>query len=450
MIHDVLIRDGLIAASEGLKAADVGIRDEVIAAIGEDLPGKAVREIQAAGCWILPGGYDSHVHFNDPGRPGWETSWHGSRALAAGGFTMYSDMPLNSIPLTLDGASFDAKLEATRGRAFVDYSFWGGLTPDNLDKLEELAERGVVGFKAFLCNSGIDEFRPVDQETLYRGLRIAAQHDLPVFLHAEDEALINERIHTLGSSGGYREFLATRPEEAETRAVEAVIETLRSAGGRVHIAHVSSPEVVRLVARAKHEGLNITLETVPQYLAFDQSIFSSVGGFAKSCPPIRSRESQEELWKLLLQGDIDSVSSDHSPSDASLKQRDNFFEIWGGVSGCQSTLNTLISEGVHQRRLSVEALCRLIAGNPRKLLRMPGPAFIEIGSQADLTILDPEVTFTLREDDLYYKNQFSLFTGMRFKGQVQTTLNRGHVVYDREVFSEVPEGRFIRPTKNDV
>lgn len=136
MIHDVLIRDGLIAASEGLKAADVGIRDEVIAAIGEDLPGKAVREIQAAGCWILPGGYDSHVHFNDPGRPGWETSWHGSRALAAGGFTMYSDMPLNSIPLTLDGASFDAKLEATRGRAFVDYSFWGGLTPDNLDKLE--------------------------------------------------------------------------------------------------------------------------------------------------------------------------------------------------------------------------------------------------------------------------------------------------------------------------
>lgn len=448
--YDLLIRGGRIATPEGLRPADVGIRDEVIAAVGEELTGTAARVLDARDRWILPGGYDSHVHFNDPGRTGWETAWHGSRALAAGGFTLYTDMPLNSIPLTLDGASFDAKLEATRGRSFVDYSFWGGLTPDNLDHLEELAERGVVGFKAFLCSSGIDDFRPIDQEDLYRGLQIAQQYDLPVFLHAEDDDLVRTLAQAAGGSGGYEAFLAARPEAAEVRAVTQVIETLRAAGGRIHIAHVSAPEVVHLVTQARAEGLGITCETVPQYLMFDQSVFARAGGFAKSCPPIRSAETREALWSLLMAGEIDCVSSDHSPSDASLKIRDDFFAIWGGISGCQTTLNALLTEGVHGRGLTVEKLAALVAANPRRLFRMPGAAAVAVDQPADLVLVDPDAGFTLRDEDLYYKNPFSLFTGMTFRGRVETTLNRGSLVYDRGSFPEIPTGRFIRPARGRV
>src|SRR5688572_21143091 len=169
MPFDLLIRNAKVVTPDGVADLDIAIENERIAELSQTIRGTAKEEIDATGLHVFPGLIDPHVHFNEPGRTHWEGFSTGSSALAAGGGTCFFDMPLNSSPPTLDGESFDLKLAAARANSFTDFALWGGLTPGNLDKLEELAERGVVGFKAFMCDSGIDDYARADDLTLYRG-----------------------------------------------------------------------------------------------------------------------------------------------------------------------------------------------------------------------------------------------------------------------------------------
>ena len=150
----MIIRGGTVVTAHGVEKADIAIAGEQIVAVGLNLPGDG-EEIDASGLHVLPGGIDSHVHFNEPGRTEWEDIAHGSAALAAGGYTTFIDMPLNNLPVTIDAEAFDLKLSAMKRSSKVDFGLWGGLVPGNLDQLEPLFERGVVGFKAFMCPSGI-------------------------------------------------------------------------------------------------------------------------------------------------------------------------------------------------------------------------------------------------------------------------------------------------------
>ncbi|MFW5842705.1 MAG: amidohydrolase family protein, partial [Spirochaetota bacterium] len=179
----MLIRGGTVVTPEGLRISDVAVEGGRIVEVAPEISGgnrAGTREIDARGLHLFPGVVDAHVHFNDPGRAHWEGVATGSAALAAGGGTVFVDMPLNSSPPTLDGPSFDAKRAACEGNSFTDFALYGGLTPANLDSMEELAERGVAGFKAFMCPSGIDDFEWADDVTLYRGMEIAARLGLPV------------------------------------------------------------------------------------------------------------------------------------------------------------------------------------------------------------------------------------------------------------------------------
>ena len=203
-----MVRGGTVVTPSGTLAADVGVLDGAIAAIAPELEGRA-RELDASGLHVFPAGLDPHVHFNEPGRTHWEGLETGTAALAAGGFTAFFDMPLNSSPPTIDGAAFDAKLHAARASARVDYGFWGGLVPGNLDQLEDLAERGVIGFKAFMSNSGIDEFVHADDVTLYEGMAVCARLGKLVAVHAENDALTarpagleRPRLHGLAADRG--------------------------------------------------------------------------------------------------------------------------------------------------------------------------------------------------------------------------------------------------------
>ena len=164
---DVVVRGATVVTPEGLQVADVAVSDGVIEAVGR-VDGEGREEIDASGLHLFPGGIDPHVHFNEPGRTHWEGFDTGTRALAAGGFTTFVDMPLNSVPTTVDGAAFDVKRAAAEASAFVDFGLWGGLVPGSVDRLEELHDRGVAGFKAFMCDSGIDEFPRIDDASLLR------------------------------------------------------------------------------------------------------------------------------------------------------------------------------------------------------------------------------------------------------------------------------------------
>src|SRR5262245_17304518 len=206
---DVLIRGGKLVLEKEVVSADLAIDGGSIVAVAPEMADSAREVIYATGLTIFPGVVDTHVHFNEPGRTAWEGAATGSAALAAGGGTCFCDMPLNASPPTLDGKSFDLKRAALEASSILDFGLWGGLGPHNHAALAELSERGVIGFKAFMCNSGIDDFPHVDVDALGRGMEIAARLGLPVAVHAEDDALVSELTQTAIAAGrtAIRDFL---------------------------------------------------------------------------------------------------------------------------------------------------------------------------------------------------------------------------------------------------
>src|ERR1051325_9019129 len=216
-------------------AQDIGISAGKIVALGENLAGSAKSEIDATTLEIFPGAIDAHVHFNEPGRTDWEGFATGSRAAAAGGTTTVFDMPLNAHPPTIDGPAFDQKRAAAQKNSFVDFGLWGGLVPGNLEQLETLRDRGVVGLKAFMCASGIDDFPAVDRAILRAGMKRAAELDLLVAVHAESAELLGAQA----DGETVRDFLASRPVEVETAAIRDALDLAHETGGRLHVVHVS-------------------------------------------------------------------------------------------------------------------------------------------------------------------------------------------------------------------
>src|SRR3954469_17931059 len=314
---DLIIRGGTVVLDSGVKRLDVAVVGEKIVELAPEIAGDSNQRIDATHLHVFPGVIDPHVHFNEPGRTDWEGFATGSAALAAGGGTCFFDMPLNSSPPVLDAKAFDAKRAAAEQNSLTDFAFWGGLTPDNLDKLEELAARGVIGFKAFMCDSGIDEFRRADDLTLYRGMRIAAKLGLPVAVHAESEEITSRLTAEARGRGGraWRDFLTSRPIVAEVEATQRAITLAAETGCRLHIVHVSNSRSSELVRLARgHSGADVTCETCPHYLALTSHDLERLGPRAKCAPPLRAPAGVDELWQDLADGKFAFVASDHSPA----------------------------------------------------------------------------------------------------------------------------------------
>lgn len=445
--YDLIIRGGSVVTEDNVKKLDIGIVDGKIVELAEEIRGTAKEEINAEGKHVFPGGYDCHVHFNEPGRTDWESLWTGTSALAAGGMTSFTDMPLNSTPVTTNAKNFDLKLEAAKKNALVDFSFWGGLTPQNLDNLEELAERGVLGFKAFTCFSGLDEYEGADDWTLYKGMEIAAKLGLPVVVHAENRDITNKLSEMYQKAGKttYRDFLNSRPEITEIEAIQRTILFAEETKCKVHIAHVSTDRGIRMVYEARKRGVDLTCETVPQYLTFTGDDLERLGGIGKCTPPLRAKETLNKLWEELLEGHIDVVCSDHSPSPMSLKTDENFFKIWGGISGCQSTFNVLLTEGYHKRGLELSKIANLISKNPAAIFNIEGKGKIEVGYDADIALVELNQSFKLKSEDLFYVHKISPLVGHDFKGKIVRTILRGNTVFNEGKITSKAIGKFLRP-----
>jgi allantoinase len=406
---------------------DVAVQDGAIAAIGHELEGTAREEIDARGLHVLPGVIDAHVHFNEPGRTDWEGWATGTRALAAGGASACVEMPLNAHPPTIDGPAFDAKVTAARASAVVDFALWGGLVPGNLDRLEELAERGVVGFKAFMCDSGIADFPAVDEDVLGAGMARAAQLGLPVAVHAEDPATLRTPTGT-----GWRDFVASRPVEAELRAIETAIELARETGCSLHVVHVSTAQGVDLVAQS-----DATCETCPHYLTLVDTDLEELGTRAKCAPPLRSAAERDALWERI--GDLAFIASDHSPCPPDMKAGD-FTAAWGGIAGCQTLLPLLLDAG-----MPLTDVAALTSTGPAVRLRLPKGG-IAPGADADLVLVDLADTCA---PELHDRHRLSPFAGRPLRGRVARTLVRGTTVFhDGRIVAE-PLGRLLTPNKGD-
>jgi allantoinase len=441
-VSDLVIRGGTVVLPGGSTSIDVAIEDGRIAEIGPELAG-ASHEIAARGLFVLPGLIDVHVHFNEPGRTHWEGAATGSRALAAGGGTLFFDMPLNSTPCVVNALEVDRKREALERASVTDFGLWGGLVPGAVGEMAEMAGQGVVGFKAFMCDSGLPEFPRADDQTLRDGMAEAARLHLPVAVHAESQE-ITQSLSGRMRGRGVRDFLESRPIAAETEAIGRALELARETSASLHIVHVSTGRGVSLAVEARAKGVDVSIETCPHYLGFTEADVERLGTIAKCAPPLRAAEHQQALWAALAAGYVDIVASDHSPTEPSMKAGD-FASAWGGIAGVQSTLPVLLERGYHDRRLPLERIAELIAASPARRFRIARKGTIEQGNDADLVLIDAASPFTLQKDDLQQRHKTSPYIGGTFRSTVRATLRRGETIFMDGSVTAQTCGRFVRP-----
>jgi len=448
---DLAIR-GALVISDGAYARDILISGGRISALVEAGASEAKREIDARGLLALPGMVDAHVHFNEPGRTDWEGWASGSRAAAAGGTTTVLDMPLNSVPPVLNGDSFDIKKAAAEAASIVDFGLWGGLVDADPASLRELSERGAVGVKAFLCDSGVAEFPALHQDDLVPALRAAADAGLVVALHCEDDTLVREATARVRGEGRHdaAAWPLSRPPLVEVRAVASACAAAREAGARIHVVHLSAMEALGAVGAARDMGTDVTVETCPHYLTFDDDDLAGQGAALKCAPPIRDARNREGLWRALLDGKIDFVASDHSPCPPDLKASTDMFAAWGGIAGAQSLLSAVFAgasmragDAFDVRKVAGFVVWRLSTRPAKRFGLWPRKGAIAPGSDADVVLFDPDRDWTL-DDESSRTRGLDPYVGRPFRGKVVRTLVGGRTVYnERETVTNPARGRFI-------
>lgn len=428
---------------------------------------------------LMPGCIDVHAHINEPGRTDWEGFDTATQAAAAGGITTVIDMPLNSSPVTTTVAAFEQKLAASKGKMHVNCGFYGGLVPDNLQHLTALVDAGVLGIKAFLVHSGIDEFPNVGRKELDAAMAILAPYNVPLLAHCENPPLAppkggeycQENAPPLGGEhssteanasddeanasppfpkggqGGdlsYAQYLASRPKQWENDAVLLMIDLCRKHACKTHIVHLSSAEALPYIAQAKQEGLPLTVETCPHYLLFSAETIPDGNTLYKCAPPIREAHNNNLIKQAFGSGLMDFVSSDHSPAPPAIKEIEsgNLQKAWGGIAGLQFLLPASYTS--LKEYVSLAQFIPLITQKPAQFLGVDTKkGSIKVGYDADFTIWKPEASFVPTPQDVLHRYPISPYIGQRLFGVVQQTYVNGVLVFNHHQIINKNAGQWL-------
>ncbi len=438
------LRSRRVVTTAGVRPATILIQDERIADVLPHESAPISCRIEDVGDRVvMPGLVDTHVHINEPGRTAWEGFETATQAAAAGGLTTLVDMPLNCAPATVTADALRRKIEASEGRCWVDVGFHAGVVPGHVGDLEALIEAGVLGAKAFLVPSGVDDFPAADEATLRAAMPVLARHGVPLLIHAELESV---RPPPPGDPRAHAAWLASRPAAWETDAIALMIRLCRETGCPVHIVHLSAAAAIPMLIRAKVERLPLTVETCPHYLFFHAEEAPDGDTRFKCAPPIRERLNNEQLWGALLQGTLDLVASDHSPCPPAMKalDRGNFFHAWGGISSLQWSLPAVWTAG-REVGVTLEQLARWMSSAPARLAGLgTRKGRIAPGADADLVVWEPDASFTVRAESTYHRHKCSPYIGRRLYGVVEKTYLRGRLVAEKGVVRAGATGRPAR------
>ncbi len=424
----VFVKDGLISKIEvGKVAPQSGIFEDV----GENI--------------LMPGIIDVHVHINEPGRTDWEGFETATLAAAAGGTTTLVDMPLNSTPVTTSKENLTLKLLAAERKLNVNCGFYGGIVPQNIDRLENLIQSGVLGIKAFLTHSGIDDFPNVSEADLEKGMAILSKYDIPLLVHCElDEDNFEAQNNLNQNPSSYKAYLKTRPKSWENKAIKLMIKLCRKYNCKVHIVHLSSAEALKDIIEAKKEGLPITVETCSHYLLFNAKEITDGDTRFKCAPPIREKENNDQLKNAIVNGVIDFLTTDHSPAPPEIKELEsgNFKKAWGGIAGLQFLLPA--SWTALKDSISSEAFIPLLTEKPAQFLHLNHQkGFLKVGYDADFVIWNPNEEFTVSEDTILHKHKMTPYLDRTLYGVVKQTYVNGKKVFDNNNFENKKAGKTI-------
>jgi allantoinase len=449
------LRSRRVVTPEGTRPATVVVDGERIAAVEPyDVPFEHGRVEDLGELALLPGLVDTHVHLNEPGRTEWEGFSTATAAAAAGGITTLVDMPLNCIPATTTVSALKAKRRAAEGQLVVDVGFYGGVIPGNADHLEPLIDAGVLGFKAFLIESGVDELPHVGAEDLRIALPKLAARGVPLLAHCELDLGAPSPSDPQSRRGQpptdsqsrrgqpptdprrYRDYLASRPRAWEEAAIALLAELGEATGARVHVVHLACADALGLVAEARARGVKLSVETCPHYLSFDAETIPDGDPRFKCAPPIRERDQREGLWRGLREGLVDFVVSDHSPCAPALKRmaEGDVAGAWGGIAGLQLGLSATHTEA-RARGFSLDAIARWMCDAPARFVGLAKKGRIEVGFDADLVAFDPEARFAVDRRAILHRHDLTPYEGLTLRGAVRATWLRGERAYDARVGS---------------
>ena len=436
----IRIKNARIVEKNQLKTVNIYIEKGKIKDIvpGDEALLFVKKEIDAKGNVVFPGFIDPHVHFDDPGFTEREDFETGTKSAAAGGITTVIDMPCTSIPPVTNGSNFDNKLNIVKPKAYVDFAFWGGVTPEQVESgeykksLKELKDRGIIGVK-FYTISGMELYPRMPIPDMDKAFRLMKELNLVCAVHAEDYYLVDYYSRLMQEMGREdpESWSEGRTYEAEPEAIWSVVGITEKVGNKLHIVHLSTKEGLNIVRWAKTRGLNVSTETCPQYLIFTAEDFKKTGSILKIAPPLRKKEDREELWKGLKDGSIDFICTDHAAGK--YPEEKSFSNIWknyAGIPGTQLAVPTMLHYGYHKGKLSLGEIQKLMSENAAKRYGLyPQKGIIKIGSDADLTVIDLEKEWVINPSGLESKGKYSPFFGKRIKGKVYMTMVRGEVVY---------------------
>jgi len=397
---------------------------------------------------VMPGIIDPHVHINEPGRTDWEGFDTATKSAVAGGITTLVDMPLNSTPVTTTKKNLAKKIDAAKNSAHVNCGFWGGVIPGNEKDLEALLDAGALGLKAFLVDSGIDDFPASGEKELRAALKILKKHGKPLLVHCELSSGNKGQKHLKENPQSYAAWLKSRPDSWEHDAIKMMIDLCRETGGHVHIVHLSSAGSLPQIKKAKSEGLHLTVETAPHYLFFDAETIPDGNTLYKCAPPIRSKENRELLWEALREGVIDFIATDHSPAPPELKETESLLTAWGGIAGLQFSLPVTWTAAL-ERNFSVTDITKWLCDHPAKFLKMDlHKGKIAKGYDADLCIWMPAGKFTVKGEFIHHRHKITPYANQELYGIVKQTYLHGMKIYDDGKFLNLNEGKLILDTQH--
>ena len=445
--HRLTVTSRRVVTPEGVRPAVIEVSDgKIVRVSSRDGDADDQGALDFGDLPILPGLVDTHVHINEPGRTDWEGFATASAAALSGGVTTLVDMPLNSVPVTTTPAALDSKRTAAGRSCRCDYGLWAGLVPANVGVLAELAGAGALGFKAFLVDSGIPDFPPVDETDLRRAMPVIAHLGLPLLVHAELPGPIAAATAVGARSSRHSDWASSRPEKGECEAIDLLAALAFETGCRVHIVHVSGAAAMARVVAGKLAGAPITAETCPHYLTLSDSEVPAGATEFKCAPPLRSKADVRELRGALAGGLIDMVASDHSPCPPDLKASGDFFAAWGGISSLGLTLS-LVWSAFRSDPAGLERVARWLSTEPARLAGLAGrKGSLTPGMDADFAVFDPGATIEVTPAVLKVRHPVSPYLGRTLRGVVTDTFLRGVHVFSLE--GEVPasSGQWLRPS----